>query len=90
MTAQAVVELGRETIITCILVAAPILAVGFIVGLAVSFLQAITQIQEMTVAFVPKLLAIGASIILFGSWMLKLLMDYTIKLLGGFQNFISF
>lgn len=89
MTPQSIIELGRETIMTCLMVAGPIMGVGFVVGLLISFVQAITQIQEMTVAFVPKLIAIAFSIVVFGGWMLKVLMDYTIKLLGGFQNFLS-
>lgn len=89
MTAEFVVSIGRETVTTALLVVGPIMLVGFVVGMAVSFIQAIMQIHEMTLAFVPKLFAIGMSIIVFGHWMLQQLMGYTEKLLGGFPNMIN-
>lgn len=84
MNAQLVVDIGRETIWTALLVVGPIMMVGFVVGMAVSLVQAIMQIHEMTLAFVPKLFAIGLSIIIFGNWMLQQLMAYSQKVLGEY------
>ncbi len=89
MTPSFVIEIGRSTITTGLMVVAPILIVGFVVGMAISLLQAVMQIQEMTLAFVPKLVAIGAAVIIFGNWMLEKLMIYTHHMLGEFQNLIS-
>lgn len=88
MNPDFVVALGRETISTGLWVVGPIMMVGFVVGMTVSLIQAIMQIHEMTLAFVPKLFAIGMSVIVFGNWMLTHLMDYTTKILGGFENMI--
>jgi len=63
MTGPEVLDVARDAIYTLIVVAAPIMLVGLAVGVAVSLLQALTQIQEMTIAFVPKILAIFASLL---------------------------
>lgn len=89
MTASFIIHLGRDSIYTAFLVVGPIMLAGFVVGMVVSFIQAIMQIQEMTLAFVPKLLAIGIVIIVAGHWMLNHLTQYTIRLLGGFPSLIS-
>lgn len=89
MTTQFIVQLGRDTVMTALWVVGPILLVGFAVGLAISIVQAIMQLHEMTLAAVPKLFAIGAAIIIFGHWMLQHLMAYATKLLGGFPNMIN-
>jgi flagellar biosynthesis protein FliQ len=63
MTGPEVLDVARDAIITLILVASPVMLVGLAVGLAISLLQALTQIQEMTIAFVPKILAIFISLL---------------------------
>jgi len=63
MTGPEVLDIGREAIFTLILVAAPVMLVGLAVGVAVSLLQALTQLQEQTIAFVPKILAIFVSLL---------------------------
>lgn len=72
-----VIELGQRALMTVIYVAAPMLGLSLIVGLAVSIFQATTQIQEQTLSFIPKILAVLAGVALFGSWMLKVLMEFT-------------
>ncbi len=72
-----VIELAQRSLMTVIYVAAPMLGLSLIVGLAVSIFQATTQIQEQTLTFIPKILAVLAGIAIFGSWMLKILMEYT-------------
>ena len=63
MTGAEVLDVSRDAIVTLILVASPVMLVGLAVGLAISLLQALTQIQEMTIAFVPKILAIFVSLL---------------------------
>lgn len=88
MTPATVMELGRETLMTCLFIVGPIMAVGFLIGLVISFVQAVMQMQEMTLAFVPKILAMGGALLFFGGWMLEQLMLYTTKILH-FSNIIS-
>lgn len=72
-----VIELAQRALMTVIYVAAPMLGLSLIVGLAVSIFQATTQIQEQTLSFIPKILAVLAGVAIFGSWMLKVLMEFT-------------
>jgi flagellar biosynthetic protein FliQ len=76
MNPQDAVDLGREALVTTMLIGAPILLVGLAVGLGVGLLQALTQVQDQTVAFVPKLLAMGAAVVVCLPWLLRQLMDY--------------
>ncbi len=80
MSPQLVIDMAREGIMTILLVSAPILGTGLAVGLLVSIFQATTQIQEPTLAFVPKIAAVLISIFLFGSWILRIVMDFTLNL----------
>ncbi|MEW5919732.1 MAG: flagellar biosynthesis protein FliQ [Bacillota bacterium] len=80
MNPQFVIDTAREGIITILLVAAPILGTGLAVGLIVSIFQATTQIQEPTLAFVPKIAAVLISIYLFGNWILRMVMNFTLNL----------
>jgi len=79
----------QESITTVIQVAAPVLLVGLSVGLLVSVFQAMTQINEQTLSFVPKILAILGSLVLFGSWMMTKLMEFTINLFENIGNYIQ-
>ncbi len=82
------VELGKQALILSLLVSAPVLAAGLIVGLLVSILQAVTQIHEMTLAFVPKIVAMILVTIFFMPWMLQKLIDYSHEIFGGFGTMI--
>jgi len=77
MTELLVVKILRDSLMTVILVSAPILGVGMLVGLVVSIFQTTTSIQEQTLTFVPKMIAIFITIIFFGSWMIRILINYT-------------
>jgi flagellar biosynthetic protein FliQ len=77
-----VVDLGRQALWMTMLVSAPMLAVGLLVGLVVGVFQAATSINEQTLSFIPKLLAIGLTAAVFGGWMINTLMDYTKVLYG--------
>ncbi|MDB5848719.1 MAG: flagellar biosynthetic protein FliQ [Rhodoferax sp.] len=76
MNSQTVLTMGQEALTLLLMVSAPILAVVLIVGLVVSIFQAITQIHEATLAFVPKLIAAMLVFALAGPWMLSTLVDY--------------
>jgi flagellar biosynthesis protein FliQ len=89
MTPDQVVTLAQESIYTIIIVSAPILLIALGVGLLVSIFQAMTQIQEQTLAFIPKILAVFLSIVFFGPWMLTVLLDYTRNLFQSLPNIIG-
>lgn len=76
MNAQMVLTMGQEALMTLMMVSAPLLGVVLLVGLLVSLFQAITQIHEATLAFVPKLVAAMAVFAWAGPWMLNILVDY--------------
>lgn len=77
MTPDMVIKLAEQSIFIVILISAPMLLIALAVGLLVSVFQAMTQIQEQTLAFIPKILAVFISLVVFGPWMLTLLLDYT-------------
>lgn len=83
-----VISIARETIMTSLLLAAPPLGIGLLVGLIISIFQAVTQIQEQTLTFVPKIIAILLSLLVFGPWMLSILTEFTINILGNLSNVI--
>ncbi len=89
MTPEMVVDIGREAGEIILLLAAPPLLTGLIIGLIISLLQAATQIQEMTLTFIPKLIGIGASLIIAGHWMLALVTEYTIRLYERIPSLIG-
>ncbi|MBW2036552.1 MAG: flagellar biosynthesis protein FliQ [Deltaproteobacteria bacterium] len=76
MTPEFVVGFGQEAIKVAILVSAPLLGLGLIVGLAVSIFQAVTQIQEMTLTFVPKILIVLLGLLFFSNWMLEQMISF--------------
>lgn len=84
-----VVSLGREALYVALLVAAPMLGLALIVGLVVGILQATTQIQEQTLSFIPKLVAVFGGLAIFGSWMLTTLIEFTQNLLGNLARFVG-
>ena len=81
MTQGAVLQLAQGGIWVMLLLALPILGVGLAVGLVVSLLQATTQINEQTLSFLPKLLAMLAAVVVLGPWMLTVLVDFARHLL---------
>ena len=80
MTPELVTSLGQQALWVMLLVSLPLLGVALVVGLIISLLQAATQLNEMTLSFVPKMIAIGLAAVLAGPWMLHLMMDFTIRL----------
>ncbi len=89
MTPQTVLTLAEQALTTTVLVAAPMLITALAVGLIVSIFQAATQINEMTLSFIPKLLALFAVIIIAGPWMLATLVDYMQRLFSSIPQAIG-
>lgn len=81
MTPDTVIELGRESLIVTSLLAAPLLLSALVAGLLIGMFQAATQIQDMTLSFIPKLVVLVLALGLAGPWMLRLLVDYTRSLI---------
>jgi len=86
MGSSFVLYLGRYTLETALLLAAPILLTCMAVGVVVTLLQAVTSIRDMTLTIVPKLLAVGVVILLFGSWMLQIILRFATEIFGHIQN----
>jgi len=87
MTPDAVMSLARESALLILILAGPILGAGLVVGLAVSIFQAVTQIQEMTLSFIPKLVVILAVLGLLGHWMLGRMVGFTVSLLSNLDTY---
>jgi len=77
MTPEYAVALIQKALLLALLLAAPMLIFGLVAGLLISVLQAVTQVQEMTLTFIPKMLAIAAAMFIFGQWILVTLMTFT-------------
>ena len=89
MTPGIVMEIGRQAIETTLMMSAPMLLAALAVGLIVSIFQAATQINEATLQFVPKLVAIFLVMILLGPWMLQYMVDYIQRLFGSIPQIIG-
>ena len=76
MTPEFVVTTGRQALELMLVVAAPLLVVALVIGLLVSIAQAITQINEATLSFVPKIVAVSATLVIAGPWMISMLVEY--------------
>jgi len=82
LEAYELVDLARRTVTLILLVGAPVLLTALVVGLIVSVLQAVTQVQELTLSFVPKILAMLVAIAITGSWMLEKLVEFGREMFG--------
>jgi len=88
VTQSMVNDVMKDALTTILLTAGPILAVALLVGLTVSILQATTQVQEQTLTFVPKIVAVFFTIMLTGPYMLNKLSDFTVRMFGNIANMI--
>lgn len=88
MTPEFVVNFAKDAIILTILMSMPMLGLGLIVGLSISVFQAVTSIQEMTLTFIPKILAVMLGLLFFAPWMLEKLTTYTEKLIVNIPMYI--
>lgn len=89
MTSQSVLTLAQQALEMTVLISAPLLLTALAVGLLVSIFQAATQINEMTLSFIPKLLAMFAVLVLGGPWMLQTLIDYVQRLYASIPQMIG-
>ena len=89
MTPTAVIELGRQAVEVTLLVSAPLFIAALVTGLVISIFQAATQINEMTLSFVPKLVAIFVTLVLAGPWMITLLTDFMRRLIESIPAMIG-
>lgn len=87
MTPELVVDIGRNALYTMLLVAAPMLGAGLLIGVLVSILQAVTQVNELTLTFVPKIVGVAIAVIIFLPWMMRMLINFAtaqFSMISGF------
>ena len=89
MTPESVLTLAQQALLITLLMAAPPLLAALLTGLVVSVFQAATQINEMTLSFIPKLVAIFVVLVVLGPWMLSIFLGYVRELIAGIPGFIS-
>lgn len=89
MTPETVLSVARDALWLTLLLAAPLLLVTLAVGVLIGVVQAATQINEMTLSFIPKLLALSATLLITGPWMLRLLTEYTRRLIDGIPGLLG-
>lgn len=77
MTQELVITIGREALMLTLMVSGPMLGFGLVVGVTISIFQAVTQINEMTITFVPKIVAVAVALLLFLPWMMNSIIDFT-------------
>ncbi len=88
MTGVTAVAIGISAMKTALLLSAPVLVFSLVIGLIISILQAATQIQEMTLTFVPKIFAAALAVVIFGPWMLRLMVSYTTQLISNIPLYV--
>lgn len=89
ITEGQVLDIAREAIYTIIMCAAPILLISLVVGLIVSIIQTVTSIQEQTLTFVPKIVAVFVGLIIFGSWILNKMSGFMTELWSNFSVYLG-
>ena len=89
MSGDLVIQMAQEALRMVLLSSAPMLGLGLLVGLAVSVFQATTSIQEQTLAFIPKIVAVFVAILIFGPWMLRLMVEYVTNVLVNLPYYIG-
>lgn len=89
MTDTDVIDLAMQTMMIALKLSAPILVTALAVGFLISLFQSMTQIQEFTLAFVPKVVAVGGAVLLSGNWMLHTLMTFTEDLFAQIPSFLG-
>jgi flagellar biosynthetic protein FliQ len=83
MTEEMVMQIGQNALTTMVYLAGPVLAAAMAVGIVISILQAITQINEQTLTFIPKMVAVILVLMIMAPWMLKVMQEYAISIFGG-------
>jgi flagellar biosynthetic protein FliQ len=88
MNELVILEMGRQALKTALYVAGPALIVSMVVGLAISVFQVVTSLQDQTVAFVPKVLAVMAVVVISFPWMMRVLVQFTVKMFTEFNDVV--
>jgi flagellar biosynthetic protein FliQ len=89
MTPEAVITIGQQAVEMTLMITAPLLLTALVIGLVVSIFQAATQINEMTLSFIPKILGVFGALVLMGPWLLQLITDFTRDLLQNIPLMLS-
>jgi flagellar biosynthetic protein FliQ len=89
MTEQFIVDFAMNSIQTTLLVSAPMLGFGLATGLVISIFQAVTSIQELTLTFIPKILAVFLALFLFFPWIMRIMLSFTEQVLVNFPSYIG-
>lgn len=89
MTPEYAIKLGQDTLVLVLSIAGPMLIVALIVGLGIAIFQAVTQIHEMTLTFIPKILAVAAVIALMLPWTIRRMIDFTVGLLSSIPTLVG-
>jgi flagellar biosynthesis protein FliQ len=89
MSSEFVITLAEQSVFTVLMISGPILVLALGVGLLISIFQATTQIQEQTLAFVPKIVAVFVGLVFFGPWMLSRMLSFTFEIFNSLHKFVS-
>ena len=89
MSPEYVIKLGQDTLLLVLYLGGPVLVVALVIGLAVSIFQAVTQVHEMTLTFIPKIMAVGITLVLILPWILQRMLDFTRGLLMSIPNLVG-
>ncbi|WP_223700222.1 flagellar biosynthesis protein FliQ [Sutcliffiella deserti] len=89
MSPEFVISMAERGVFTILLISAPLLILALVVGLLVSIFQATTQIQEQTLAFIPKIVAVLVGIVVFGPWMLSNMLSYAMEIFNNMHQYVS-
>ncbi|USK35712.1 flagellar biosynthesis protein FliQ [Bacillus sp. F19] len=89
MSSEFVISIAEKAIYTTLIICGPLLAIALVIGLVVSVFQAATQIQEQTLAFVPKIVGVLIGLVFFGPWMLSTIISYAQDIFGNLNRFVG-
>ena len=89
MTDSDIISIALQTMVVALKLSAPILVTSLVIGFTISLFQSMTQIQEFTLSFVPKLVGVGIALLVCGNWMLHTLVDFTIELFNHIPSYLS-
>jgi flagellar biosynthetic protein FliQ len=89
MTDTAIIQIALQTMLVALKLSAPILVTSLVIGFTVSLFQSMTQIQEFTLSFVPKVIGVGVALLVCGNWMLHTMVDFTTSLFDSIPSLLS-
>lgn len=89
MDQSIVIDIAQEAIKVVLMISAPILGLGLLAGLIVSIIQATTQIQEAALSFIPKVIVVSLTLLIFGPWMMNMMYEFTLRLFENIPNYIK-